>query len=45
VAASYLSQMAGLAVQNFLSAATGIALAAALSRAFAIGGPKDLGNF
>jgi K+-transporting ATPase ATPase A chain len=45
VAASYLSQMAGLAMQNFLSAATGIALAVALSRAFATGGLKDLGNF
>jgi K+-transporting ATPase ATPase A chain len=45
VATSYLSQMAGLTVQNFLSAATGIALAVALSRAFAAGGVKDLGNF
>ena len=45
VAASYLSQMAGLTVQNFVSAATGIALALALSRAFAAGGLKDLGNF
>lgn len=44
-AMSYLSQMAGLAVQNFLSAATGIALALALCRAFAGGGLKDLGNF
>lgn len=44
-AMSYLSQMAGLAVQNFLSAATGIALALALFRAFAGGGLKDLGNF
>ncbi|MBL6458372.1 potassium-transporting ATPase subunit KdpA [Belnapia sp. T6] len=42
---SYLSQMAGLSVQNFLSAATGIALALALCRAFAAGGLKDLGNF
>ena len=32
---SYLSQMAGLTVQNFLSAATGIALAVALVRGFA----------
>ncbi|MGB4345416.1 MAG: potassium-transporting ATPase subunit KdpA, partial [Burkholderiaceae bacterium] len=32
---SYLSQMAGLSVQNFLSAATGIALAVALVRGFA----------
>ena len=45
VAMSYLSQMAGLSVQNFLSAATGIALALALCRAFAAGGRKDLGNF
>ncbi|WP_439597752.1 potassium-transporting ATPase subunit KdpA [Falsiroseomonas sp.] len=42
---SYLSQMAGLTVQNFLSASTGIALALALSRAFAAGGVKDLGNY
>jgi K+-transporting ATPase ATPase A chain len=45
VAASYLSQMAGLAVQNFLSASTGIALALAISRAFAKGGTRELGNF
>jgi K+-transporting ATPase ATPase A chain len=44
-AMSDLSQMAGLAVQNFLSAATGIALALAAARAFAAGGVKDLGNF
>ena len=44
-AASYLSQMAGLAVQNFLSASTGIALALAVSRAFARGGLRELGNF
>ena len=44
-AMSYFSQMAGLTVQNFLSAATGIALALAVSRAFAKGGLKDLGNF
>lgn len=44
-AMSYLSQMAGLSVQNFLSAATGIGLALALCRAFAGGGLKDLGNF
>lgn len=44
-AMSYLSQMAGLAVQNFLSAATGIALALAVSRAFSRGGLQDLGNF
>ncbi|RVT90005.1 potassium-transporting ATPase subunit KdpA [Rhodovarius crocodyli] len=44
-AMSYLSQMAGLAVQNFLSAATGIALAFAVIRAFARGSTSDLGNF
>ncbi len=44
-AMSYLSQMAGLAVQNFLSAATGVALALAAARAFAAGGVQDLGNF
>jgi K+-transporting ATPase ATPase A chain len=44
-AMSYLSQMAGLAVQNFLSAATGIALALAVARAFAASGVQDLGNF
>jgi potassium-transporting ATPase potassium-binding subunit len=45
VAMSYFSQMAGLAVQNFLSASTGIALALAVSRAFARGGLGSLGNF
>lgn len=45
VAASYLSQMAGLTVHNFVSAATGIALALALSRAFAAGKVSQLGNF
>ncbi|MFH5926299.1 potassium-transporting ATPase subunit KdpA [Roseomonas xinghualingensis] len=45
VAASYLSQMAGLAVQNFLSGSTGIALALAVTRAFARGGVRELGNF
>src|SRR4051812_5838 len=44
-AASYLSQMAGLTVHNFVSAATGIALALALSRAFAGGGLSQIGNF
>lgn len=42
---SYLSQMAGLAVQNFLSAATGIALAMAFVRGFARTEAKALGNF
>ncbi len=45
VAMSNFSQMAGLTVQNFLSAASGIALALAVSRAFAKGGVQDLGNF
>ncbi len=45
VAVSYFGQMAGLAVQNFLSATTGIALAFAVSRAFARGGLASLGNF
>jgi potassium-transporting ATPase potassium-binding subunit len=44
-AMSHLSQMMGLAVQNFLSAATGIALAFAVIRAFAAGGVTQLGNF
>src|ERR1035437_1154301 len=42
---SYGSQMLGLTVHNFLSAATGIAAAAALVRAFAAGGLQELGNF
>jgi K+-transporting ATPase ATPase A chain len=42
---SYLSQMAGLTVQNFVSAATGIALAIALIRAFARHSAQTLGNF
>jgi len=42
---SYLSQMAGLSVQNFLSAATGIALAVALVRGFARAEAKAIGNF
>ncbi len=42
---SHLTQMAGLAVQNFLSAATGMALAAAMIRAFAHSGTDRLGNF
>lgn len=42
---SYLSQMTGLAVQNFLSAATGIALAMALVRGFARAEAKGIGNF
>lgn len=42
---SNFSQMAGLAVHNFLSAATGIALAMAVTRAFARSGAATLGNF
>ena len=44
-ALGYLPQMAGLAVQNFLSAATGIAVAIALIRGFARHGAKTIGNF
>ncbi len=44
-AMSHFSQMAGLTVQNFLSAGTGIALALAVCRAFASGGLRELGNF
>jgi potassium-transporting ATPase potassium-binding subunit len=42
---SYLSQMGALAVQNFLSAAVGIAVAVALIRGFARKGSKTVGNF
>lgn len=42
---SYLTQMVGLTVQNFLSAATGIAIAVALIRAFSRKSVKTLGNF
>ncbi len=42
---SYLAQMAGLTVQNFLSAATGIALALALIRGFARRSARTIGNF
>lgn len=42
---SHLVQMAGLTVQNFLSAATGMALALAVTRAFARGSAATLGNF
>jgi K+-transporting ATPase ATPase A chain len=44
-AASHFSQMAGLTVQNFVSAATGIAVAAALARAFAANRGTTVGNF
>lgn len=42
---SNFSQMAGLAVHNFVSAATGIALAMALTRAFSRSGATTVGNF
>ncbi|TLX08519.1 potassium-transporting ATPase subunit KdpA [Rhizobium sp. MHM7A] len=42
---SYLTQMAGLTVQNFLSAATGMAIAVAFIRAFARSSGKAIGNF
>ena len=42
---SYLVQMAGLTVHNFVSAATGIALAVALIRGFARRSAKGIGNF
>ncbi|HEX4026064.1 MAG TPA: potassium-transporting ATPase subunit KdpA [Rhizomicrobium sp.] len=42
---SYLVQMLGLTVHNFLSAATGIVLAIALVRGFARRSGKTLGNF
>jgi K+-transporting ATPase ATPase A chain len=42
---SYGTQMWGLTVHNFLSAATGIAAAVMVARAFAAGGLKTLGNF
>src|ERR1700761_6648713 len=42
---SYLVQMAGLTVHNFLSAATGIALALALIRGFSRRSANGIGNF
>ena len=42
---SHLVQIAGLTVHNFLSAATGIALAIAMTRAFARSSVTTLGNF
>ena len=42
---SYLVQMAGLTVHNFVSAATGIALAIALVRGFARRSASSIGNF
>ena len=42
---SYLTQMAGLAFHNFVSAATGIALAVAFIRGIARRSASTLGNF
>jgi K+-transporting ATPase ATPase A chain len=42
---SYLTQMAGLAVHNFLSAATGIAVLLAVVRGLTRASAKTLGNF
>ena len=42
---SYFVQMAGMAVQNFLSAATGIAVMVALIRGVATRNGKTIGNF
>jgi potassium-transporting ATPase potassium-binding subunit len=42
---SYLSQMGTLALQNFLSASVGIAVAVALIRGFSRKGSKTIGNF
>jgi K+-transporting ATPase ATPase A chain len=42
---SYLTQMLGLTHQNFLSAATGIALAMALIRGFSRASMQTIGNF
>jgi len=42
---SYFSQMTGLAVQNFISAAVGISVAVAVIRGFAARSGNALGNF
>jgi K+-transporting ATPase ATPase A chain len=42
---SYLTQMAGLAVQNFVSAATGMAVLIALIRGFARRSTQTIGSF
>ncbi len=42
---SYLSQMAGLTVQNFVSAAVGMAVLAAVVRGFARRSTSEIGNF
>ncbi len=44
-AASYLTQMAGFTVQNFVSAATGMAVVVALIRGFARRTTATIGNF
>ncbi|HQR78719.1 MAG TPA: potassium-transporting ATPase subunit KdpA [Actinomycetota bacterium] len=41
----YLAQMAGLTVQNFVSAAVGISVAFALLRGFLASGANEVGNF
>ena len=45
VTMSYLSQMLGLTVQNFVSAATGMAVLVALIRGFVRHNAKSIGNF
>ncbi|MFA5899740.1 MAG: potassium-transporting ATPase subunit KdpA [Hyphomicrobium sp.] len=42
---SYFSQMTGLTVQNFLSAATGMAIVVPLARAFSRANASTVGNF
>jgi K+-transporting ATPase ATPase A chain len=42
---SYFTQMAGLAVQNFVSAATGVGIALAVIRGFSRKSSKTVGNF
>ena len=42
---SYLTQMAGLTVQNFLSAAAGMAVLVAMIRGLRAGSAKTIGNF
>ncbi len=42
---SYVSQMIGLSVQNFLSAATGMAVLIAITRAFSRKSNGEIGNF
>ncbi|QFI70542.1 potassium-transporting ATPase subunit KdpA [Sinorhizobium alkalisoli] len=42
---SYFSQMVGLTVQHFVSAATGIAVAVAVIRGFAARNVRSIGNF